>query len=165
MNDKIRKQIDKLSDQKSVVKFELTSNTRFIVLYKSGADFWNATLNSALFLRFWLKLNSRLNLTNDKYYKIDSRPYLAIHNNGIEKVKTKLMAAKCEPIESSNGVLIYWMPEEVAPNQLEKWYADVEVVGQKLDEYFLTGTGEVAVYNLLRGLYGEIVVMDRKIIG
>ena len=44
MNDKISKQINKLSDQKSVVKFEFT-NDSYIVLHKSGDEFWNATMS------------------------------------------------------------------------------------------------------------------------
>lgn len=110
MIQKIDKQIEGLDDQKSVVKFEFANN-EYIVLYKSGADFWNATMRSALFLKFWLKVGMRMNLTHDKYYKLEYRPYLAIHRNGLQELLGNLIKTKCKKIRLSEEVIVFQMPQ------------------------------------------------------
>ena len=140
MNDKASKQIKELSDQKSIVKFEFANDT-YIILFKSGNDFWNVTMHSALFLKFWLKVSPNINLTNDKYYKLDYRPYLAIHKNGLSKILSLMVESGCKGVRKSDEVLVYRMPQAFGRKQISEWNNSIEVVGQKLDDYFLPSTG------------------------
>jgi hypothetical protein len=152
--------IQKLTDQKSVVKFEF-NNFSHIILYKSGKDFWNATMHSALFLKYILKSRSKFNFTIDRYYSLQQRVYIAYHASKINAVKQKIKAENYQIVRDDPTIFVFTLKKPPLETDLDAWKHDLELQEQKINAYYLPNGGLTTAYSLLLRLGAELTVMNR----
>jgi hypothetical protein len=156
MEDRIKN----LTDKNDVVRFEF-DNKQYIVLFAAGKDFWNATMNSAMLMKYCLGSGAKLHTVRDFYFG-ENRVYLAFHNKQIESIKTKVKRDGYKVLRNDKQLFVIKLKEPVSTKQFREWHRSEEVLTEKIDALLKPSAGTNEVYVLLRRLGRELIMAGEK---
>lgn len=160
------KMIDKvqqLKDKNSVVRFEF-DNRSHIILFRSGREFWNATMNSALFMKYILESSAKFHTVKDYYFN-ENRIYLAYHDKQKLAIINRVKRESYEVLRDDKDIIVIKLKQAVEVDQVKKWRHSEEVIKDKINSLFKPRHGSSEIYVHLRRLGGEVINANHKMMG
>lgn len=144
----------KIKNKNDVVKWE-RNNFYKIVFYHTGSDFWQATMNSCLFMvnlvHEQLELKSKIKSVLD-YYLGSDRIYTAYHKNQVDRMRRELPKLGMNMLRDEDSILVFQMAKAISPDMISDWAKVEEIRKKKLDAYLLPVTGSADLYVHIREL-------------
>lgn len=145
---------EKLKTKNDVVKWE-RNNFDKIAFYPTGNDFWQATMNSCLFMvnliHEQLSLNSKIHSTLDYYLNTD-RIFTSYHKAQIERMRQELPKLGMKLLRDNDSIILFQMAGAISSEMLGDWAKVEEVKKKKLDAYLMPATGSAQLYVHIREL-------------